>query len=238
MLINCLSSQYAAGRSLRVEVYSAGPGMGVSVTELSLRLDELTMQFMDQLESLEQKRERFNSLIEQGWFSISKARYAMGNKCVSALQYGNEMEPLVHINTRASEGGGVEFCTERLEPRSTEASKEDLSTVEEIGPKEEGIRRRKTAKPKDPREDAVVSEEVPKDEQTAGQIGGPLRSPDPLKWFGILVPQSLKQAQSTFKQVIELSAEIAVLQTQVTATREQLRRRRLEKQQLLQGKEQ
>lgn len=36
----------------------------------------------------------------QGWFSISKARYSMGNKQVSALQYASEIEPLVHVHTR------------------------------------------------------------------------------------------------------------------------------------------
>lgn len=36
----------------------------------------------------------------QGWFNISKARYSMGNKHVSALQYSSEMEPLVHVYAR------------------------------------------------------------------------------------------------------------------------------------------
>lgn len=46
---------------------------------------------------------------------------------------------------------------------------------------------------------------------------------DPLKWFGILVPQSLKQAQSSFKKVLELSAEIAALHTAVINTRQDLK---------------
>uniref|UniRef100_A0A3B4WVJ0 Vacuolar ATPase assembly protein VMA22 n=1 Tax=Seriola lalandi dorsalis TaxID=1841481 RepID=A0A3B4WVJ0_SERLL len=33
---------------------------------------------------------------------------------------------------------------------------------------------------------------------------------DPLKWFGILVPQSLKQAQSSFKQGIVLRVQTSV----------------------------
>uniref|UniRef100_A0A4W5JFU6 Vacuolar ATPase assembly protein VMA22 n=1 Tax=Hucho hucho TaxID=62062 RepID=A0A4W5JFU6_9TELE len=63
-------------------------------------LDKKLLVFMDQLELLEEKRERLNSLIEQGWFSMSKARYSMGNKQVSSLQYGSEMEPLVRVHTR------------------------------------------------------------------------------------------------------------------------------------------
>lgn len=36
----------------------------------------------------------------QGWFSMSKARYSMGNKQVSALQYASRIEPLVRVNAR------------------------------------------------------------------------------------------------------------------------------------------
>uniref|UniRef100_A0A7N6AXM0 Vacuolar ATPase assembly protein VMA22 n=1 Tax=Anabas testudineus TaxID=64144 RepID=A0A7N6AXM0_ANATE len=73
--------------------------MGVSeLEESSLLLDEKLLQFMDQLELLEEKRATLNSLIEQGWFSMSKARYSMGNKQVSALQYASEIEPLFNGN--------------------------------------------------------------------------------------------------------------------------------------------
>lgn len=111
------------------------------------RLDEQLLLFMDQLEALEEKRHKLNSLIEevkraitldqvkhifmngimhvqlrvvhetflfviyseqnslnsvtQGWFSIAKARYSMGNKQVSVLQYASEMEPLVHVEARS-----------------------------------------------------------------------------------------------------------------------------------------
>lgn len=34
---------------------------------------------------------------------------------------------------------------------------------------------------------------------------------DPLKWFGILVPQSLKQAQSSFKQGMMLHSNVGVV---------------------------
>jgi len=41
------------------------------------------------------------------------------------------------------------------------------------------------------------------------------RSPanDPLKWFGILVPSSLRQAQQTYSKAIELTLEMATLQS-------------------------
>lgn len=48
-------------------------------------------------------------------------------------------------------------------------------------------------------------EEVKEDDQETDKVKTQTESPtpehrDPLKWFGILVPQNLKQAQSAFKE--------------------------------------
>uniref|UniRef100_A0A8C7CZR8 Vacuolar ATPase assembly protein VMA22 n=1 Tax=Oncorhynchus kisutch TaxID=8019 RepID=A0A8C7CZR8_ONCKI len=196
--------------------------MGLSEKEECVLLDQKLLVFMDQLELLEEKRERLNSLIEQGWFSMSKARYSMGNKQVSALQYGSEMEPLVRVHTRTLESGEAEFQTKRRTLKSPQERQ-----VEDIGPKDkEGVRRR------------VKTQEVPEIDQSDNKhpltetepapSSKPEANPqqDPLKWFGILVPQTLKQAQASFKQVVELSAEVATLQSAVLTTRQQLWTRR------------
>ncbi|XP_030279720.1 vacuolar ATPase assembly protein VMA22 [Sparus aurata] len=199
--------------------------MGVSeLEESSSLLDEKLLRFMDQLELLEEKRATLNSLIEQGWFSISKARYTMGNKQVSALQYASEIEPHVCVHARTQDNGEVEFCTKKVEQNCSNEADKDVKSIEDIGPQEEGVRRRNK-----PKKDIAEKEAS---EETSGEKApevSPVRKSDknpqqdPLKWFGILVPQSLKQAQSSFKQVIELSAEIATLQTAVLNTREELK---------------
>ncbi|XP_051961579.1 coiled-coil domain-containing protein 115-like [Xyrauchen texanus] len=103
-----------------------------------LRLDEQLLLFMDQLEALEEKRDKLNSLIEEVWFSIAKARYSMGNKQVSALLYASEMEPLVNVHASLLESGKVEFKCERSE-NNTEELKNNM--IEDIGAKEGGLRR-------------------------------------------------------------------------------------------------
>ncbi|XP_014886597.1 coiled-coil domain-containing protein 115 [Poecilia latipinna] len=200
--------------------------MGVLRPEEScLLLDEKLLYFMDQLELLEEKRKTLNSLIEQGWFSISKARYSMGNKQVSALQFANEMEPLVSVHVRTLQNDKVEFCAERSSQKCNDEFVKEPTPIEDIGPQEEGIRRRKTTKSdtaeKKTSED-ISSEKSP--EVNPGRKRDHNPQQDPLKWFGILVPQSLKQAQSSFKQVIELSAEIAALQIVVLNARQELKR--------------
>ncbi|XP_071332403.1 coiled-coil domain-containing protein 115 isoform X2 [Trachinotus anak] len=157
-----------------------------------------------------------------GWFTMSKARYSMGNKQVSALQYASEIEPLVCVHARKLDSGEVEFCTERV-PQSKESGK-DARSIEDIGPQEEGVRRRNK-----PKKDTTENEAIDKANSDKAPEVTPVKQSDqnpqqdPLKWFGILVPQSLKQSQSSFKQVIELSAEIATLQTAVLNTRQELR---------------
>ncbi|XP_005808695.1 coiled-coil domain-containing protein 115 [Xiphophorus maculatus] len=199
--------------------------MGVLREEDScLLLDEKLLYFMDQLELLEGKRKTLNSLIEQGWFSISKARYSMGNKQVSALQFANEMEPLVSVHVRTLENDEVEFCAVRSSRKCNDEFVKEPTSIEDIGPQEEGIRRRKNTKSdvaeKKTSED-ISSEKAP--EVNPGRKRDHNPQQDPLKWFGILVPQSLKQAQSSFKQVIELSAEIAALQIVVLNARQELK---------------
>ncbi|XP_016320641.1 coiled-coil domain-containing protein 115 [Sinocyclocheilus anshuiensis] len=180
-----------------------------------LRLDEQLLLFMDQLEALEEKRHKLKSLIEEGWFSIAKARYSMGNKQVSALQYASEMEPLVYVETSVLEGGTAEFKCERKENKTEELKN---TTIEDIGAKETGLRRRINTKQK-----GVKDKEQETDPQvkTKAELSTPEHR-DPLKWFGILVPQNLKQAQSAFKEVITLSAEIAFLQSAILATRKEM----------------
>ncbi|KAM3833950.1 coiled-coil domain-containing protein 115 [Diretmus argenteus] len=197
--------------------------MGLSeLEESSLQIDETLLRFMEQLELLEEKRATLNSLIEQGWFSMSKARYSMGNKQVSALQYAREIEPLVCVHARTLDNSEVDFCTERV---TQTCNNESARPVEDIGPQEEGVRRRIKSK-KDSGEKENSDNENSEKPSTAMEpqvVKGNQHSQDPLKWFGILVPQSLKQAQSSFKQVIELSADIASLQSSVVNTREELK---------------
>ncbi|XP_054464488.1 coiled-coil domain-containing protein 115 [Anoplopoma fimbria] len=187
----------------------------------SVLLDEKLLCFMEQLELLEEKRAALNSLIEQGWFSMSKARYSMGNKHVSPLQYASEIEPLVCVHAKTLDNGEVDFCTERVKQKCNEVGKDK---IEDIGPQEEGVRRR--IKPKKDMTEKEASEETSSEkapEVTPVRKSDQNPQQDPLKWFGILVPQSLKHAQSSFQQVVELSAEIATLQTAVLNTRRELK---------------
>uniref|UniRef100_A0A8C4SCM0 Vacuolar ATPase assembly protein VMA22 n=2 Tax=Erpetoichthys calabaricus TaxID=27687 RepID=A0A8C4SCM0_ERPCA len=144
----------------------------------------------------------------------------MGNKCVSALQYGHEMAPLVYVKSSSLNKGQIEFCIERQHLKLPE----ETLPVEVIGPKEEGVRRRKTAQKIEEKNDVALPEQAPhNNEKSESETKAKSQYQDPLRWFGVLVPQTLKQAQSSFKEVIKLAADIATLQTQIEATRAEFR---------------
>ncbi|XP_053096633.1 coiled-coil domain-containing protein 115 [Pangasianodon hypophthalmus] len=199
----------------------------------SLRLDQQLLDFMDQLEMLEEKRQKLNTLIEEGWFNISKARYSMGNKQVSALQYASEMEPLVHVYASQSEKGEAEFKCERINGKAEELKESD--TVETIGPAEGGLRRRVNVKKKENKDEKDNSKDQSEKEPQFNSKGekSPCQHQDPLNWFGILVPQNLKQAQAAFKEVITLAAEISTLQSAIVKTRLEMQTQMKDKQKIV-----
>lgn len=191
----------------------------LDLQRFSLDVDEKLLCFMDQLELLEKKRASLNALIEQGWLSISKARYSMGNKKVSSLQYASEIKPRLYVHAQPLDNGEVKFYINKV----IEKSDDNLKSVEDIGPQESGIRRRNKKKhhvDENEEMDKIIPEQQ-REIQKARQCNHNPQQ-DPLKWFGILVPQSLKQVQASFKQVIELSAEIASLQTTILNARQEL----------------
>ncbi|XP_032694068.1 coiled-coil domain-containing protein 115 isoform X2 [Lontra canadensis] len=73
---------------------------------LRAQMDSLLLQLLRDLEELEAKRAALNARVEEGWFSLSKARYAMGAKSVGPLQYASRMEPQVCVYTSFAQAQG------------------------------------------------------------------------------------------------------------------------------------
>ncbi|KAL7988128.1 hypothetical protein Chor_007047 [Crotalus horridus] len=192
------------------------PAGDVGQIEICEELDRIILHLFDALEMLQTKREAFNSMVEQGWFSLSKSRYAMGNKSVSTLQYGHQMTPLIRIETRTT----IQPFKCKVAIENTSNQPQSLFKV---------LRRRKGP---------GKTEDAAQPQNTASQPAETLGHQDPLNWFGILVPQSLRQAQKTFREGIHLAAEIASIQNEIEATRSYYQSLLEKKQKLVAGKEQ
>ncbi|OWJ99931.1 CCDC115 [Cervus elaphus hippelaphus] len=150
--------------------------------DLRAELDFLLLQLLGDLEQLEAKRQALNARVEEGWLSLSKARYAMGAKSVGPLQYASHMEP--------QRGSG----------RTPE-----VLDGESRHPDSRGALRRRKGLPRTPEPDSSPAPQ------------------NPLKWFGILVPHSLRQAQASFREGLQLAADMASLQSRINWGRSQLK---------------
>ncbi|KAB0399584.1 hypothetical protein E2I00_007847 [Balaenoptera physalus] len=164
----------------------------MAVRDLRAELDSLLLQLLRDLEELEAKRVALNARVE-GWLSLSKARYAMGAKSVGPLQYASHMEPQVGVCTSEAQDGLQKFWMVRA----------GTQTPEEVGPckavlcRHKGLTRTPEPDPSAPPQ-------------------------DPLNWFGILVPHSLRQARASFWEGLQLAADMASLQIRIDWGRSQL----------------
>ncbi|XP_032259308.1 coiled-coil domain-containing protein 115 [Phoca vitulina] len=166
----------------------------MAAPDVRAQVDSLLLQLLRDLEELEAKRAALNARVEEGWLSLSKARYAMGAKSVGPLQYASRMEPQVCVYTSEAQDGLQKFWVVRA----------SAQTPEEVGPREAALRRRKGLT----RTPELESSPAPR---------------DPLNWFGILVPHSLRHAQASFREGLQLAAEMASLQIRIDWGRSQLR---------------
>ncbi|XP_077645732.1 vacuolar ATPase assembly protein VMA22 isoform X1 [Lonchura striata] len=157
---------------------------------LSLSLDEAALEVMEALELLQQRREQLEQHLRQGWLSLAQARYSLGCHRVSSLQYGATMVPRVRVCHRQDPEGRPHF----EEVPGTGGDPEDPDPQQGGG---DGLRQRRGAPEKG---------------------GVPSRPPtDPLGWFGVLVPPTLRQAQGSFQRGVTLAVEVAELQATVEA---------------------
>lgn len=152
----------------------------------------------------------------QGYFSMAKARYAMGAQTVGALQYDTVMSALVHVRlnpetvshdeTVSPTEECFEFKVERIQPGKVDNS--HTSQLEEAVREESHLRRRKPVSAEEHSvEDLRPAEEEEREVEKGVREGEPPK--DPLKWFGILVPQSLRHSQQCFIQGIDLFSILA-----------------------------
>ncbi|MXQ96976.1 hypothetical protein E5288_WYG008624 [Bos mutus] len=105
----------------------------------------------------------------------------------------SHMEPQVRVGTSEAQDGLQTFWMVRA----------GTQTPEEVGSREAALHRRKGL-PRTPEPDSSPAPQ------------------NPLKWFGILVPHSLRQAQASFREGLQLAADMASLQSRITWGRSQL----------------
>ena len=125
----------------------------------------------------------------KGYFNMAKARYSMGGSTsVSKLQYDCVMSPLVHVAMGPESDRAEPTLTLLRTPIDRSKKASGASSTAETK-----LRRRVG---KGTSEGGV--EDVPKGSTKGDTCEEGEVVKDPLKWFGVLLPKCLSQAQQDF----------------------------------------
>ncbi|XP_071110226.1 coiled-coil domain-containing protein 115-like [Haliotis cracherodii] len=193
--------------------------------EVSEKLDKNLLDFFDVLGQVYQEQAKLEQYMRDGFLNLSRARYSMGVKSVSATQLPDEMDPLLTILVN---GEKKDTKFEFLKT-SVKTSKDSV--------KDETLRKRnvqnKLSDGDTPEVETIGSASdssaAVKDESSEKKSG----HVDPLKWFGVLVPQALRRSQSSFQEASGLAVTVANLKLKLGNLREDYKKLLAEKQKLL-----
>ena len=166
-------------------------------SEVHLQLDELAMQLLLLCQNYIDTKLQLEQFMKEGFITMAQARNSMGGpSTVSALQLPNEdwedfeATKKVSLSECKRQEINVKFNYLSLETGSNAKS----DKVENL---DSGLvnRQNKT--------------EIANDDKKK------IKAKDPLKWFGVLVPQTLKQSQKHFSKAVELSVEATNIRNEI-----------------------
>ncbi|KAL1138643.1 hypothetical protein AAG570_008705 [Ranatra chinensis] len=160
-------------------------------------LDELSVHMLYLMKEYIDCKVDIEDLVKSGSLHLAKSRYIMGNKSVSALQLPTEDRGEIcaqtTLLTSKDKSGSMENITLELKRLSFGDSLLDKTS--------EGLKSRS------------------KDKDQSPDCGESKKIQDPLKWFGVLVPQNLRHAQSCFNRAIDLVVQCVNIQLEMDSTK-------------------
>ncbi|KAF6209570.1 hypothetical protein GE061_015318 [Apolygus lucorum] len=190
---------------------------GNHLDEVCKELDELSMRMLDLMKQYIDLKMTMEDHVKTGSLHLAKSRYIMGNKSVSVLQLPTEESELSAQTKVVGSDGDVSDL--KLELSKMSLSEENSKNARDDDPQEDGLKKRKGKKENDSGDkDNKPSNDI-KDEQNKSPKKRDAMQ-DPLKWFGVLVPQNMRLAQTSFNKAIEISIDLANVQLEMNSVRE------------------
>ena len=165
--------------------------------EINEELDELALEYLLLNQNLIDTKLMLEQLMKEGFMGLAQSRYTMGrSSSISCLQLPNEeWEPFdANLKVKRSECLRQEINV-KFNYLSLDYDAEP-NVVENLDSQLVNRKKSKTEK-----------------EITKTSVG----KKDPLKWFGVLLPNTLKQSQKNFTRAIELTVEASNIQNEVGA---------------------
>ncbi|CAH0384019.1 unnamed protein product [Bemisia tabaci] len=168
-----------------------------AIEDLNTELDKLGFKVLQLMNDYIKSKVQLEQTIKNGCLDLAKARYIRGGAAISSLQ----------LPTEDSLGVKALAKVEAHHERTDGCTSFSLLHFE-----------------------PTISNKKSTDSETDSYTDGDKscldseKITDPLKWFGVLVPQNLRQAQAWFKQSIELAVDCTNIQASIQHKREEFLR--------------
>ncbi|KFH71942.1 hypothetical protein MVEG_02236 [Podila verticillata NRRL 6337] len=213
-------------------------------------LDSLVVQYMRLVDEHLNVHDRISTKFQEGRELISQAKYIMGPKNVSADCYDNRMKAIrgvamdtpTEITIRdlaaerkrlAKEEENEQKKKELQEAMSKRDDGEISSRSDEIPSSSEGLRRRgggmtmsRSENSPSPIQTSIdeAKSQAESDTPTPAPKKKKERKPDPLLWFGVFVPGSLRNAQAVFQNSLPDIVELTVIRQRLLQLEQDIER--------------
>jgi hypothetical protein len=178
--------------------------------QVNEQLDAKLILFFDVLTLLYTEQEKLEEQIKDGFWNMSRARYSMGVKFVGIDQiHQDKMSALTKVEVGESDAEDMFTAFTNVGTEGEEAGVDTL-----------GLRKRNLGQSQE--------KSSPADKDTPIKSKG---QHDPIKWFGVLVPPSLRQCQNQFKSSLNTSIAVANLKQKLMCIKSEyleLQKRKLE----------
>lgn len=154
-------------------------------------LDCLGLKALKLMQEIVEQKLKLQECMKAGSINLAKSRYIMGNRNVSTSQLPTE--------------DSVPFdALRKIEKSKSEQNGIEVSDFRLV------VEEPSTKQKQDKTGDKKTGQDAANDSRL---------SCDPIRWFGVLVPQNLRAAQGSFQEAIELSVQIATSQAHLEALR-------------------
>lgn len=153
-------------------------------------IDKCLFELLELVENFNEIRTKSNKELSSGYFNLAKSKYSLGAGTFTSLSYDKRMRSGAKITIEKDDKEliqyklGGEMYEKKVKP--TEKSSETNSTLKNRN-----------------------NEEKTKEEST--KVENEVKFRNPLYWYGVLVPQSLRSSQKDFKNAITSFIELANL---------------------------
>lgn len=196
---------------------------------MALKLNNLDFQYLFLLrtiQELHEKKQQLQTCLSNGYFCMSKARYVMGIKRISKLNYAAVMNAQTTVGVEHGDEEGFSFNV------SCDKKEKKESTKNEISDKENDLKKRNVKSNNDDSLDMKKSDEDANTKTLSewGDLSSAITEiaaddeleeitpVDPLNWFGVLVPQTLRQCQIEFRKAAIIAGDIVSLESKLKLT--------------------